>query len=70
MAIDRELPPVLPDLRLTPEDKTRIEALDAHLVALDREIKKAEYCEFDVADMKADAAKLKRQREKILETYG
>ena len=59
----------LPVLKLTPENRARIEALDAHLVALDREIKKAEYCEFDVADMKADVEKLRRQRKKILETY-
>ncbi len=60
----------LPDLRLTPEDKARIVALEAHLVSLDREIKKAEECEFDVADMKADVEKLKRQRDAILRIYG
>jgi len=69
MAI-RKLPEPLPDLRLTPEDKSTIEALDAHLAALDREIKKAEECEFDVADMKADVEKLTRQREAILRVYG
>ena len=60
----------LPDLRLTPENKVRIEGLDVHIVALEREIKKAEKCEFDVAEMKADVEKLKRQRLKILEIYG
>lgn len=70
MATDREIPPVLPDLRLTPEDKAFIEALDAHLAAVERELKKAEECEFDVANMKADIEKLKRQREAILRVYG
>ena len=60
----------LPDIRLTPEDRVRIEGLDAHLVALEREIKKAEECEFDVVQMKADVEKLKRQREAILRVYG
>lgn len=60
----------LPDLKLTPEDKARMVALEAHLVAADRELKKAEECEFDVTDMKADVEKLKRQREAILRIYG
>ena len=70
MAIDREIPPPLPDLRLTPEDKAIIEAMDAHLAAAERELKKAEECEFDVAQLRADYEKLKRQREKILRVYG
>ena len=67
---ERELPPPLPDLRLTPEDKATIEALDANLVAAEREIKKAEECEFDVAEHRATYEKLKRQREAILRVYG
>jgi len=69
MAI-RKLPEPLPDLKLTPEDKATIEAMDAHLVAAERELKKAEECEFDVAQLRADVDKLKRQREAILRVYG
>ena len=68
MAI-RELPEPLPDIKLTPEDAAIIRAMDAHLAAAEREIKKAEECEFDVADLRADYEKIKRQREAILRVY-
>lgn len=60
---------VPPPTKLTPEDRVRIEKLDAWLVWLGSEIKKAKECEFDVADMEKEVEKLTRQREAILRVY-
>jgi len=66
----REVPQPLPDIRLNPEDRSFLVEIEANLAALDREIKKAEECEFDVTELKASYEKLKRQREKVLRVYG
>lgn len=60
----------IPEIRLTPEDRKRLEDLEADIVALDRELKKAEECELDVAALRVDFDKAKRQREAILRVYG
>lgn len=60
---------VPPPTKLTPEDRVRFEKLDVWIVWLESEIKKAEECEFDVADMKKDVEKIKRQREAVLRVY-
>ena len=61
---------VIPEIRLTPEDKARLEDLEADIVALDREIVKAEQVGLDVAEMKADFEKAKKLREGLLRMYG
>lgn len=60
----------IPEIRLTPEDRKRLEELQADIVALERELRKAEECELDVAQLRADFDKAKRQREAILRIYG
>ena len=60
----------IPEIRLTPEDRKRLEDLEADIVALERELRKAEECELDVAELRADFDKAKRQREAILRVYG
>ena len=60
----------IPEIKLKPDDRARLEALEADIVALERELKKAEECEFDVAQLRADFDKAKRQREAMLRVYG
>ena len=60
----------IPEIRLTPEDKATLEALEADIVALDKELIKAEQAGLDVADIKEDLAKSKKLREGLLKFYG
>ena len=60
----------IPEIRLTPEDKATLEALEADIVALDKELIKAEQAGLDVADLKEDLAKSKKLREGLLKFYG
>ena len=60
----------IPEIRLTPEDKATLEALEADIVALDKELIKAESAGLDVADLKADLDKAKKLREGLLKFYG
>lgn len=60
----------LPEIKLTPEARAKLETLEADIVAMEREIKKAEECEIDVAELRADFEKAKRQRVALLRVYG
>jgi len=61
---------VMPEIRLTPEDRKKLEELEADIAAMDREITKAEKVGIDVAQLKADFEKAKKLREGLLREYG
>jgi len=61
---------VMPEIRLTPEDRKKLEELEADIAAMDREITKAERVGIDVAQLKADFEKAKKLREGLLREYG
>lgn len=60
----------IPEIKLTAEDKAKLEAMSPDITALQREITKAETAGIDVADLKADLAKSLKLREGILKVYG
>ena len=60
----------IPEIRLTPEDKATLEALEADIVALDKELIKAEEAGLDVVELKADLEKAKKLRKGLLKFYG
>jgi len=57
-------------IRLTTEQRVELDGLEEQIVWIEAEIAKAEECGFDVAALKADGEKLKRQREAIYRVYG
>jgi len=61
----------IPEIKLTPEDKATLEALEADIVDLEREVAKAEAAELEAApQLREDFEKMKKRRELILKVYG
>lgn len=61
----------IPEIKLSPDDKATLEALEADFVDLEREIAKAEAAELDAApELRQNFEKVKRQRELMLKVYG
>lgn len=60
----------IPEIKLTPEDKSKLEALQPDIVALRREITKAERAGLDLGTTKADFEKAVSLREGLLREYG
>lgn len=60
----------IPEIKLAPEDKKKLEDMSPDIVALQREVKKAETAGIDVKELKADLAKALKLREGILRVYG
>lgn len=61
---------IKPELKLTEQQKQRLEAMVENIEWLSNEISKAELAEIDVSELRINLEKLKRQREKMLEIYG
>lgn len=60
----------IPEIKLLPEDKEKLLAMQPDIVALQREIVKAETAGIEVADLKADLTKSLKLRDGILRVYG
>jgi len=60
----------IPEIKLSSEDKEKLLAMSPDIVALQREVKKAETAGIDVVELKADLAKALKLREGILRVYG
>lgn len=60
----------IPEIKLTPEDKTKLEAMSPDIDALSREIAKAKSAGLDVAELEVDFKKATKLREGILRVYG
>jgi len=61
----------IPEIKLTPEDKAMLEALEADIADLERELTKAEAAELEAAPkLREDFEKMKKRRELILKVYG
>lgn len=61
----------IPEIKLTPEDKVTLIALETDIADLEREIVKAEAAELDTApQLRKDFERMKKQRLLILEVYG
>ena len=60
----------IPEIKLTPQDKAKLVAMQPDIVALQREVAKAETAGIDVVELKADLTKALKLREGILRVYG
>lgn len=57
-------------IKLTPEDKKRLEDLEPDLTALEEELIKAERAGLDISTVRSDFDKAKKLRDGILREYG
>ena len=60
----------IPEIKLTAEDKAKLEGLQEDIVALRREITKAERAGLDLGTTKKDFEKAVALREGLLREYG
>lgn len=58
------------EIKLSPEDKLKLLDLEADIIALEREITKAERAGIDVTELRETFEKAKKLREGILREYG
>lgn len=60
----------IPEIKLSPADKRKLEDMAGDISAMSREIAKAKSAGLDVAELEADFKKATKLREGILRVYG